>query len=247
MRFESSKNRLLKHKEVWKNKKALRLIYEDYFQDIAKYCVCGPILEVGGGFGSFKEYFSSVTSTDIVLMPNIDVVCDAHFLPFHTESFANVIGVDVLHHLESPLLFFKQVSEILETGGRLVLVEPAITPLGGLIYAFHSEAIDMSVDPLEQDLILSSKKEPFEGNQAIATLMSGEYREELERKIPNLELKVKRWKGVFCYPLSGGFSRWSLMPHWMVPALLKFEDSYLSNLGSILSTRIILVYQKTEI
>ena len=244
MRFEDAKTRLLKNQQSWRNKKALRTVYKDYFREITKYCVSGSILEVGGGFGSFKEYSQSIVSTDILQMPNLDVVCDAHYLPFSKGSFNNVVAIDVLHHLERPLLFFQQVAQILEIGGRLVLIEPAITPISRLVYAFHDETVDTSVYPLE-DGSMSPRREPFDGNQAIGALISGEYCKELEQKVPNLRMTIKRWKGAFGYPLSGGFRRWSLIPHWIVPAVLRFEDSCLSDFGPIIACRMILVYQRT--
>lgn len=36
--------------------------------------------------------------------------------------------IDVLHHLAKPKLFFGEARRILEPGGRLIMIEPAVTP-----------------------------------------------------------------------------------------------------------------------
>jgi 2-polyprenyl-3-methyl-5-hydroxy-6-metoxy-1,4-benzoquinol methylase len=35
--------------------------------------------------------------------------------------------VDVLHHLEFPVVFFREAARVLRPGGRVLMVEPAIT------------------------------------------------------------------------------------------------------------------------
>jgi SAM-dependent methyltransferase len=54
--------------------------------------------------------------------------------PFAAASFDNIATFDVLHHLERPRLFFQEAERVLRLGGRIVMVEPAITPLNGLFY-----------------------------------------------------------------------------------------------------------------
>src|SRR5262249_40526830 len=63
---------------------------------------------------------------------------DAHRLPFGNATFDNIVMFDVLHHLERPHLFFAEVSRVLKTGGRLVSMEPGITPVSHLFYTFFT-------------------------------------------------------------------------------------------------------------
>ena len=182
MNTDYARKKLLEHQERWTRKKSLRIIYEELFQQILDNCVAGPILEIGGGFGCFKEYNDDIVSTDIVQMPNLDIVCDAHCLPFIPESFLNVVAIDVLHHVERPIRFLHQVVDVLPVGGRLIVVEPAITPLSRCIYALHEESVDMTVDPLE-DGMLTSDRDPFEANQAIGTLIVQHFQKEQQEKV----------------------------------------------------------------
>ena len=148
MAAELAKKRLFEHLHRWDKKKNLRLIYKEYFDHIKSASIDGLTLEVGGGFGGMNQHWEGLISSDIVSMPNLDLVCDAHVLPFRQATFDNIVAVDTLHHLEKPLLFFRQVSQVLKPGGRLVLVEPLISPFSRLIYRWHEEQVNLAADPL---------------------------------------------------------------------------------------------------
>src|SRR5512139_410032 len=130
-------------------------------------CVPGSILEIGGGSGNFKAFAAQTVSSDIAWAPWLDLVCDAQQLPFGDASFANIVMVDVLHHVGSPLRFLQEAERVLKPDGRLIFCDPAITPLSGIFYRFfHEEPVDMSVDPLAAATV-SADKDPWDSNQAI--------------------------------------------------------------------------------
>src|ERR1700704_1642599 len=122
------------HRESWEKKKALRLLYQDYHRQLFESCAEGAILDIGGGTAHIKESRSDVISPDILPFPGIDVVADAHGLPFRNEFFAGVVMLDVLHHLERPIEFLKEASRVLEAGGRLGMIEPAMKTLAYRFY-----------------------------------------------------------------------------------------------------------------
>ena len=138
------------YREIWDRKPVLRAIYGDIYRRMLDAVMPGPILEIGGGSGNFKLFAPDVISSDILPAPWLDLVCDAQRLPFADASFANIVMVDVLHHIENPLRFFQEALRVLRPNGRLIFCEPAITPLSGVFYRlFHDEPVDMSVNPLE--------------------------------------------------------------------------------------------------
>ena len=73
----------------------------------------GTTLEIGGGIGQFKMRFPDVIATDIQSAPWLDLVTDAQNLPFAAGSIANIVMVDVLHHIEFPLLFLQEAERVL--------------------------------------------------------------------------------------------------------------------------------------
>src|SRR5208282_5339149 len=98
--------RLANHRSLWQAKPVLRAVYEDcYRRLLAHLAPGGPSLEIGGGTGNLKAFKSDIVSSDIQFAPWLDVVADAHRLPFAAASFRNLVLFDVLHHLERPRLF----------------------------------------------------------------------------------------------------------------------------------------------
>ena len=232
------------YREVWDRKPVLRAIYGDIYRHILKAVVPGPTLEVGGGSGNFKLFRPDTVSSDVLPAPWLDLVCDAQRMPFADASFANIVMVDVLHHIESPLLFLKEAARVLRPGGRLVFCEPAITPLSGPFYRmFHDEPVDMSVDPLAVGDI-SADKDPWDSNQAIPTLLTGRFRDALRHAVPGLELeRVERFSFI-AYPLSGGFRPWSMIPNALVRPLLSAEWAMRNVFGRLAAFRLLASYRR---
>jgi len=220
--------RLLEHRRIWNRKPALRLIYADYHRRLAQACPPGPVLEVGGGSGHLKEFRSDITSVDILPFPGIDVVCDAHFLPFATASFAGIVMLDVLHHLDRPLEFLKEAARVLRPGGTLVMIEPGMSLLSYPFYRYlHQEPADLAADPFAASVLREAGRDPFDSNQAIPTLLFDRASNlaELHRRVPELSLQSVDWLALASYPLSGGFKPWGLIPEACVRPLIRLEDA----------------------
>src|SRR4051794_22332283 len=96
------------YRSAWTRKPVLRLVYEDFYDRIVRACVPGITIEIGGGIGNLKAHLADVISTDIQFAPWLNCVTDAQRLPFAEDSVANIVMVDVLHHIEFPALFFKE-------------------------------------------------------------------------------------------------------------------------------------------
>jgi SAM-dependent methyltransferase len=232
------------HKKTWEQKAVLKHIYHDFYNRIISFAVKGKTLEIGGGTGNLKEYLPSVTTTDIVPSPWLDFVCDAQDLPFDDESFDNIVGVDVLHHIERPILFFKEAVRVLKKSGRIILIDPAITKMSyGFYHFIHEEPVDLKADPLE-DGPLSQDRKPFDANQAIPTLLYKKYKQDFEQKFPEFEFKTISYFSLWAYPLSGGFKPWSLIPSFLTPFLLKLEQKLEPYIGKFLAFRVIAVIEK---
>ncbi|WP_029583523.1 class I SAM-dependent methyltransferase [Bradyrhizobium sp. URHD0069] len=232
------------YRSVWSKKPMLRRVYEDYYRRIAAACVAGETIEIGSGIGQLKSFIPTAISSDIQHSPMIDVVADAQNLPFRSGAISNIVMLDVLHHIEFPLLFFREAERVLRGGGRCVMIEPAITFGSTLFYRLiHPEPVRMKATPFAEGLP-NPTRDPYDSNQAIPTLLATRDRLRFERTFPNLEFVDVSWFSFWVYPLSGGFKRWTLMPEFLGRRLLVLEKGIESALGRIFGFRTMIVLQK---
>lgn len=235
---------LKEHRDAWQEKPSLRAVYRDLYRRMAGVAKPGKTLEIGGGTGNFKAFIPEVVSTDIQSAPWLDVVCDAQELPFADGSFDNIVMFDVLHHLERPRFFLSEAARILRPGGRVILVEPAITPISRIFYThFHPEPVDMSADPLAAG-VRDPNRDPYESNQAIPTLLFQRNVDDFVAACPDFALTKCQRLSLFTYPLTGGFRPWTLVPGLLVPALLKVEEILLPVLGPLMAFRLLVVLER---
>lgn len=236
--------RIAEHGRQWRQKPALRDIYLDLYRRMAAELASGGTLEIGGGAGIFKDYAPQVVSTDILAAPWLDVVADAQALPFAALSFNNIVMFDVLHHIEFPRRFLAEAARILRPGGRIIMVEPAITLLSGPFYrGLHPEPVDMRADPL-CDGVPDPGRDAFAANQALPTLLAGRYRAAFHAAFPAFRMTHCHYLSLFAYPLSGGFKPWSLIPHALVAPVLWLEDRLAPLLGRLMGFRLLIVIEK---
>jgi SAM-dependent methyltransferase len=234
------------HRAQWEKKKAVRLLYRDFHRQLLESCPEGRVLDIGGGTAHIKEFRPDTMSTDIQLFPGIDVVADAHRLPFRNEFFAGVVMLDVLHHLERPIEFLKEASRVLKPGGRLAMIEPAMTPLARRFYnRFHEEPVDMNADPFAP-VAINPDRDPFDANQAIPSLLfaTAPARRVVEQTVPSLRVRHVEWQSLFAYPMSGGFQKWSLIPAALVGPMLALEKRMPGPVRELLAFRMMVVLER---
>lgn len=240
-----SENLLRQHKIIWEKKPILRELYTQWYKEMVAQLVPGHTLELGGGSGNFKEFAPNVISTDIVPLPWVDVVADAQNLPFKNHSFDNIVLFDVLHHIENVSLFFHEALRVLKPNGRLIIMEPYISPVSWWVYHFiHPEPVDFKQNPLAW-VEPSPYRQPFDANQAFATILFQKKFKNFRAKYPRFARIYQKRLAFFAYPLSGGFDKPSLIPMFLLKPLLAFEKR-LSFLSWLLAFRIIIVLKKGD-
>jgi SAM-dependent methyltransferase len=154
--------------------------------------------------------------------------------------------VDVLHHLQSPLRFFREAARVLGEGGRVLMIEPAITWGSTLFYRFlHHEPVRTSIDPLADEMPLSGR-DPYDANQAIPTLLATRERARFHLVLPELRISRVEWFALAVYPLSGGFKPWSLIGPAAARRLLDIERAIEPVVGRWIAFRMMLTVEKAS-
>jgi len=238
---------LKRHREIWRKKKILRDIYHDWYRLIIENIADNrPVLEIGSGGGNFKEFFPDVISSDFTFCEWIDISLDAHELPFKKNSLGNIIMIDVFHHLACPVIFLQEAQRVLKDDGRLIMIEPYISPFSYIIYNhFHQEDVDFKADVFNQERSSSkNQKKPFDGNSAVPTTMM--FSKEIERfrqKFSHLQIIKKKLLSFILYPLSGGFDRKNFVPVFFIQ-YLNLIEKILQPFGRFFAFRIFIVIEK---
>lgn len=237
--------RLQNYRKAWNRKKILREVYFGWYREIIAELTPGngKILEIGSGIGNFKEYNPGVVASDIVDNDGLDIRFDAHFMPFCDNSIANIVMIDVLHHLSNPVRFLNEALRVLKKEGRILLFEPYPTPVSSIVYRlFHREPFNPDVDFFGENSI--KKKDPWEANQAAAFVLffkqEGKFRETFGQR---LHLVKKKLLSCILYPLSGGFEHKQLLPDFMIP-VLKALETICTPLRALLAFRCFIILEK---
>ena len=221
-------NILEKHKEVWKKKKILRVIYEEWYKKIIDNLspVEGKTIELGAGSGNFKEYMPGVISADIDDCDWLDMCFDAHEMPFENESLANIVMIDVLHHLYNPVRFLREAERVLMKKGRIVMLEPFPSPFSLMIYKkYHPEPFIFDIDYFSKTDI--QEKDPWDSNQAIPYLIFYKNKRKfLQMFDDKLNIITREKLSFILYPASGGFENKAMIPDSMIPVFQTIEHLF---------------------
>src|SRR4051812_34265251 len=129
-------------KRIVLGKPFLRRIYLEWYGKLAGGLpeVGGPVLELGSGAGFFAELVPQAITTEVFLCRGIKSVVDARQLPFADASLRAIVMTDVMHHIPQVERFLAEASRVLMSGGRVLMVEPWVTPWSTFVYQhFHPE------------------------------------------------------------------------------------------------------------
>ena len=241
--------RLEAHARIWADRPLVQEIYRGYHKliDAARSDAAGVDVEIGAGHGSFADYRPETILCDVVPCPWLDCAADAGRLPFADSSLANLIMVDVLHHVKRPDLFLSEAARTLVPGGRIVLLEPYCSTLSGLAYRlFHEEDVWSSARPLEGQAISPDLDgdDPWVSNIAVPTLLFWRDRGAFRRRFPSLAIVKRRRFDFVLYPLSGGFEGRRLIPMSLVP-IARIAERLFTPLAGLLAFRCLIVVEKS--
>lgn len=237
------------HADRWRDRPLVRDIYRGYHETIAaaRSAVEGRDLEVGAGHGSYAEFASGTVSCDIVPCRGIDCAADATRLPFQDGSLSNIVMLDVLHHVADPTAFFHEATRTLACGGRILFIEPYVSPVSWFAWRYVcEEPIDTKVRLLAagRRALRVRADDPWDANVAIPTLLFWRECKAFQEFFPELAIIRRQRFDMFLYPLSGGFEKRRLVPMALVP-MVRTLERMLAPLAPFLAFRCFVVIERS--
>jgi SAM-dependent methyltransferase len=229
----------------WNARPLLRVLYESWFRRVCASLspVAGRSIELGSGIATLQRTCPRVEPTDVAPTPWVSEVVDAEALPYGEGTLANLVLVDVFHHLARPASFLDEAARTLAPDGRVVVLDPYCSPVSTAAYKrFHHERTDLSADAFADDASIAD--EPLASNQARATLAFFHHADELATRWPSLRIIERRRLALFAYPLSGGFTGRPLVPTQLGRALARLERP-LAFLAPLVAFRCLVVLERT--
>jgi SAM-dependent methyltransferase len=228
-----SPERTLHHREIILQKKFLRKLYEQWYGEFTKEINHLPndtMIELGSGGGFLKELEPRMICSDILELSTNDLTFSALDMPFGNNSVGGIFMVDTMHHIPDMEKFLGEVSRVLVKNGKMIMIEPANSWWGRLIYKnFHHEPFE----PEGGWTIPESG--PLSGaNGALPWIVFERDQLKFQEKFPNLKIETIQYRNPLLYLVSGGVSYRQLLPDFMFPVMNKI-DSILPKLSKQLS------------
>jgi SAM-dependent methyltransferase len=220
-------------KQIIQSKPFLKAIYEEWYERLAAEVPrgTGGVLELGSGAGFLSRYIPALITSEVFPCSNVSVVLNAQKMPMEDGSLRAIVMTDVLHHMPDVQRFFAEASRCLRSGGKILMIEPWVTPWSAFVYGrFHSEPFLPAA--AEWEFATSG---PLSGaNVALPWMVFVRDRPRFEKEFPEFTIEEIRPFMPFRYFLSGGVSMRSLMPgftHGMWALLERSLDFQRDRLG----------------
>jgi SAM-dependent methyltransferase len=232
----------LLHADIIRKKPFLKRIYIDFysqFADVIQEPEGKVLVELGSGGGFIKEVIGNVITSEVIELPDVDKVFSARDMPFEEAGVDAFFMFDVMHHITEPRKFFTEALRCLKEGGRIVMIEPANTPLSRYIYKnFHHEPFDIRANwELERTGRLS------QANGAMPWIIFTRDRKIFEKEFPSLKIVKVRNHTPLRYLLSGGLTLRQLVPSFAYTPI-KYLEYLLIPLNNLLGMFQTIILQK---
>jgi len=219
-------------------------LYKIVNQELEKF---DSILEVGAG-AAISEIFleQRIVRTDILPFNDFDVMghCSMENLPFKESQFDAVLAFDSIHHSEKPSKSILELLRVTREGGKIILVEPFVSPLSYLPYKmFHHE--DTSWDFREKGSIALSSRNlnPAMGDQGVSRFIINQLSNWRSTNFPKLTVSIT-YLSPFSFFATGGVSSPLKTPKIFVNFLIQVETLIPNFIMKFLASRVILTITK---
>ena len=198
-------------KQVISSKPFLKAIYDEWYSALAMDVPPGEgaVLELGSGAGYCNRYIAGLITSEVFYCPTVQLAVDARQMPFRDGSLRAIVFTNVLHHIPDLRLFFEEATRCLRRGGKVLMIEPWVTPWSRFIYKhLHHEPFC----PEAQGWSFASAGPLTSANGALPWIVFARDRGRFESEFPQLAIERIRPFLPFRYLVSGGLAMRSLMP-----------------------------------
>ena len=96
---------------------------------VSKHAVRGHTLDLGCADSVYADLFPDRVGFDVKPGKRVDVVGDAHKLPFADETFDCILCTEVLEHLHTPHQAISEMNRVLKKDGLLILTTRFLIPI----------------------------------------------------------------------------------------------------------------------
>lgn len=233
--------RTLAHKQIILDKPFLKRLYVEWYNNIKKQLPANAkkVVELGSGGGFLKDIIPVVITSDVLELPDNDMVLDGLNMPFENNSIDAFVMVDVFHHVPDSARFLSEMQRTLKPGGRIIMSEPCNSVWGRFIYQnFHHETFNP-----KGDWTIPGSGPMSDANGALPYIVFERDYVRFCADFPELKLLKNHKHTPLRYLLSGGVSMRQLVPNFMFGALL-FLENLLSPLRSWFSMFQLIVIEK---
>ncbi len=211
-------------RQILLEKRFLRKLYQEWYNWIIAALPeqTGPVLELGAGAGFLNEHIPGLITSDLMHLPDLSLVMDAHCIPFRDGTLRAVVMIDVLHHLPRPRVFLREALRCLTVGGAVIMIEPWVTAWSKLVYGrLHHEPFQPQADQWE-----FPSSGPLSGaNGALPWMIFQRDLDVFRRELPQWRIKSVELGMPFSYLLSGGMSMRSLAPGSLFGPVRRLEKA----------------------
>jgi len=189
-------------------------VYAAYAACIARAPAGGRILEIGSGAGFAADGLPGLIASDILAYAHLDLVLDARRLPFAAGTLRAILMFNAFHHIPDVGALLAECERVLRPGGRVLIVDQHPGVIGGPILRYvHREPFRP-----EAGWTFESSGPLAGANGALCWIVFQRDRAIFVQRFPGLTIVRYQPHTPLRYWLSGGLTRWTLLPRMLYGA-----------------------------
>ena len=100
-------------------------------KELSKLHLDGITLDIGSKRAPYSSICDKLITLDARCFENVDVIGDAHTLPFKENFFNNIILTNLLEHVQEPQKVISETCRVLKPNGHVIVYTPFMYPIHG--------------------------------------------------------------------------------------------------------------------